>query len=60
MLYKDFVDDIHFPDVVEITFVKKESILSKDIINGKIDYPCPDLDFPNAPFRPDFKKLRFQ
>ena len=59
-LYKDFGKDIYFPDVVEITLVKKESILSKDILFEKTDYPCQDLDYPNIPSRPDFTKLIFK
>ena len=59
-LYKDYDNDICFPDVVELTFVKKESILSKDILSEQPDYPCQDLDYPNTPFRPDFVKLTFQ
>ena len=59
-MYKDFGKDILFPDVVELTFVKKESILSKDVLFEKIDYPCRNLDYPNVLFRPDFKKLTFQ
>ena len=58
-LYTDVGNDICFPDVLEVTFVKKESILSKDLLSEEIEYPCQDLDYPNNPFRPDFKKLTF-
>ena len=59
-IYKDNENDICFPDLVELTFVKKESILSKDILTEKINYPCPDLDYPNIPFKQDFINLTFQ
>ncbi|MCL2650902.1 MAG: hypothetical protein FWD60_07760 [Candidatus Azobacteroides sp.] len=59
-LYKDHGNDISFPDVVEVTLVKKESILSKDVLYEKIDYPCKNLDYPNTPCRPDFIKLKFK
>ena len=59
-IYRDDENDICFPDLVELTFVKKESILPKDILTEKINYPCPGLDYPNIPFKPDFIKLTFQ
>jgi len=59
-LYTEKGDDICFPDVIEVTLVKKTSILPGDILSEKIDYPCPGLDFPNTASRNDFIKLRFQ
>ena len=53
-LYNDNGNDMRFPDIVEVTFVKKESIMPDDILSEKITYPCPDLDYPNIPSRPDY------
>jgi hypothetical protein len=58
-LYRN-TSDIVFPDVVEITLVRKESLLAEDILDLPADYPCRDLDYPNTSLNPDFKRLVFE
>jgi hypothetical protein len=43
----DQADDVIFPDLIELTFVKKKLIRQEDIVDGDITYPILDLDFPN-------------
>lgn len=42
------------PNVLEVTFVKKEKIILKDRVNEKMAYPTEGLDYPN---RPDYSDL---
>lgn len=53
-IYRDD-GDIKFPDVVEFTLVRKDSILADDIIDTKIDYPIDKLDYPCNPFREEYR-----
>lgn len=56
-LYREY-SDICFPDVVEMTFVKRSSILSQDIFKDTVSYPVEGLDYPNNLSKEDYK-LRF-
>lgn len=51
--------DIYFPDVAEMTFVRKTCVLHEDISMDEFDYPTQGLDYPNSCFRKDFDKLSF-
>ena len=51
--------DIKFPDVIELTFVKQKSILPEDLLNEQINYPEKGLDYPNTPYKLDFRQLSF-
>lgn len=57
-LYRES-SDIYFPDVVEITLVRKTKVSYGDMLVGELDYPIPDLDYPNSPFYKDFDRLVF-
>jgi mannosyltransferase OCH1-like enzyme len=50
--------DIYFPDVVEITLVRRKDICEKDILKTSISYPVVGLDYPNNPAYKDYP-LRF-
>ena len=45
----DSVSAFEFPNVVELTFVKKKAIHSGDIIIESVTYPEKGLDYPNNP-----------
>ena len=57
-LYKE-LSDIVFPDVIELTFVKKECILSEDVVDEQINYPEKGMDYPNTPYKSDFDHILF-
>ncbi|WP_449039901.1 hypothetical protein [Parabacteroides goldsteinii] len=50
--------DIYFPDIIELTFLKKTSVLNEDVLFDILNYPDPKLDFPNV-LRKDFERLIF-
>jgi hypothetical protein len=58
-LYRD-MSDLVFPDVIEMTFVRKESLSKEDILDSEMDYPCCGLDSPNSFLAPDFERLTFE
>ncbi len=39
--------DIPFPDVIELTLVKRESLAPEDILTVETEYPVEGLDYPN-------------
>jgi FkbM family methyltransferase len=47
-------DDIHFFDVIELTFVKTELIDPHDLSDSFISYPIRGIDFPNNPNKRDY------
>jgi hypothetical protein len=47
--------DIALPDILEISFVRRELICSEDILTLPEQYPVSGLDFPNDPFKKDLK-----
>ncbi len=51
--------DISFPDVIELTLVKRDSIRPKDILVTETEYPIEGLDYPNDPDRSYLGKLAF-
>lgn len=57
-VYREF-SDIYFPDVVEMTFVRKTCVLNGDILQQEFDYPTQGLDHPNCFWSNDFDKLLF-
>lgn len=53
--------DLFVPDVLEITLVKKDSILPDDYLQDvNITYPCEGLDFPTRPDKPDLQEIKFE
>lgn len=52
-LYGPF-SGITFPDVVEITFVRRKYINHKDIIEESVTFPVAGLDYPNNPRVKDY------
>lgn len=59
ILYRESGEDLVFPDVIEVTLVRKSCIFPEDICSDIFDYPIPGMDFPNNPYRPDFEQLNF-
>jgi len=51
--------DIQFPDAIEMTFVRKTSLLKEDILPTPTVYPCPNLDFRCSALFPDVPTLTF-
>lgn len=51
--------DVSFPDVIELTLVKKENIIPEDVLTTKMEYPVKGLDYENTPFKPPLGKLFF-
>ena len=52
--------DISFPDVIELTLVKRESIVPQDLLSENIDYPIDGLDYQNTPFKQPIRNLKFE
>lgn len=50
--------DIHFFDVIELTFIKTKLIDHCDLSDSIISYPISGIDFPNNPNRKDYS-IRF-
>ena len=57
-IIQNALEDIYFPDVVEITLVRRKDICENDILKEPISYPVAGLDYPNNPAYKDYP-LRF-
>lgn len=58
IIYRDS-SDLYFPDIVELTFLRKTSVFSEDIVSDVFCYPDLVLDYPNVPYNSDFERLVF-
>jgi hypothetical protein len=54
-IYHPDSNDIHFPDTIEVTLVKKEKLHKNDLLPNDIKYPVSGLDFPNNPGKKDYE-----
>lgn len=52
--------DIVFPNVIELTFVRKDHILPGDFTQEEPFFPVSDLDYPNTSAISDFERLIFE
>lgn len=59
----DFMNEgnknIIFPDVLEVSFVRKNKIINSDLLEKDETYPITGLDFPNNPDKSDFSPSFF-
>ena len=53
-IFNNANSDIRFPDVVEVTLVRREYICEKDILEETVSYPVSGLDYPNNPELEDY------
>jgi len=53
-LDSDMNNDVQFPDVLELVWVRSDRLSKEDISDERISYPVAGLDFPNDPNRKDY------
>jgi hypothetical protein len=52
-LETDVRHDMIVPDVLELLFVRKDSVHQEDLLDGPIEYPIAGIDFPCNPHKED-------